>query len=174
MGRPGSETNKKYPMNTKNNPNNLIKKSCPGGAGANPGASKRKVEEDPFLLSLISPPARWSPFMVITSKGEKKVADLSVFVIHKALKGSVGETKSVSKLRSGDLLVECKMEAQASNLGKISSFGGIPVAVTAHKSLNSSRGVIRSPDLRGCSDEEMVKELDGVTHARRIYVRRGG
>ncbi|GFO26995.1 nucleic-acid-binding protein from mobile element jockey [Plakobranchus ocellatus] len=43
------------------------------------------------------------------------------------------------------------------------------MTVSPHKSLNSSKGVIRSRDLRCCSEEE----LSGVTHARRIKVRRG-
>ncbi|GFN81944.1 RNA-directed DNA polymerase from mobile element jockey [Plakobranchus ocellatus] len=44
------------------------------------------------------------------------------------------------------------------------------------REVNSShtfQGVIRSRDLRCCSEEEMVEELSGVTHARRIKVRRG-
>ncbi|GFO29676.1 RNA-directed DNA polymerase from mobile element jockey [Plakobranchus ocellatus] len=49
----------------------------------------------------------------------------------------------------------------------------IPVTASPHKSLNSSKGVICSHDLRFCLEEEMVEELSGVTHARRIKVRRG-
>ncbi|RUS87892.1 hypothetical protein EGW08_004308 [Elysia chlorotica] len=80
------------------------------------------------------------PFQVI-SDIEKKVAKLSVFAISKALKGIVGEPKSVTKLRSGELLVECCSEAQVKRLGKIDTFVNIPVTVKAHRSLNSSRGV---------------------------------
>ncbi|RUS85307.1 hypothetical protein EGW08_006954 [Elysia chlorotica] len=62
-------------------------------------------------------------------------------------------------------------EAQVKRLGKIDTFVNIPVTVKAHRSLNSSRGVVRSRDLETTSEEEMVEELDGVTHARRIFVR---
>ncbi|RUS87893.1 hypothetical protein EGW08_004309 [Elysia chlorotica] len=48
---------------------------------------------------------------------------------------------SVTKLRSGELLVECCSEAQVKRLGKIDTFVNIPVTVKAHRSLNSSRGV---------------------------------
>ncbi|GFO13278.1 RNA-directed DNA polymerase from mobile element jockey [Plakobranchus ocellatus] len=48
-------------------------------------------------------------------------------------------------------------------------FLNIPVTVSPHKSLESSKRVIRSRDLRYCSEEE----LSGVTHARHIKVRRG-
>ncbi|GFO05142.1 Gag-like protein [Plakobranchus ocellatus] len=64
-------------------------------------------------------------------------------------------------------MVELKSNDQAKKLGAIATFLDIPVTVSPHKSLNSSKGVIRSRDLRCCSEE-----LSGVTHARRIKVRR--
>ncbi|GFO41828.1 Gag-like protein [Plakobranchus ocellatus] len=64
--------------------------------------------------------------------------------------------------------VELKSNDQAKKLGAIATFLDIPVTVSPHKSLNSSKGAIRSRDLRCCSEEEMVEELSGVTHARRI------
>ena len=48
------------------------------------------------------------------------------------------------------------------------------MTVEPHKSLNRSKGVIRSRELDGCSEEEMVAELDGVVEARHIKVRRDG
>ncbi|GFN74898.1 Gag-like protein [Plakobranchus ocellatus] len=112
--------------------------------------------------------------MVISSKGSAKVADRSPFKIHRELKLILGdETIEVTKLGSGDLMVELKSNDQAKKLGAIATFLDIPVTVSPHKSLNSSKGVIRSRDLRCCSEEEMVEELSGVTHARRIKVRRG-
>ncbi|GFO02343.1 RNA-directed DNA polymerase from mobile element jockey [Plakobranchus ocellatus] len=108
--------------------------------------------------------------MVISSKRSAKVADRSPFKIHRELKSILGdETIKVTKLGSGDLMVELKSNDQAKKLGAIATFLDIPVTVSPHKSLNSSKGVIRSRDLRCCSEEE----LDGVTHARRIIVRRG-
>ncbi|GFN82814.1 RNA-directed DNA polymerase from mobile element jockey [Plakobranchus ocellatus] len=58
-------------------------------------------------------------------------------------------------------------------MGAITTFLDIPVTVSPHKSLNRSKGVIRNRDLRCCLEEEMVEELSGVTHVRRIKVRRG-
>ncbi|GFO24492.1 nucleic-acid-binding protein from mobile element jockey [Plakobranchus ocellatus] len=69
-------------------------------------------------------------------------------------------------------MVELKSNDQAKKLGAIATFLDIPVTVSPHKSLNSSKEVIRSRDLRCCSEEEMVEELSGVTHARCIKVRR--
>ena len=41
----------------------------------------------------------------------------------------------------------------------------MPIKITPHKTLNYSKGVIRSPELKGSSEEEMVSELkdQGVT-----------
>ncbi|GFN94964.1 RNA-directed DNA polymerase from mobile element jockey [Plakobranchus ocellatus] len=125
----------------------------------------------------VSPFAGWSPFkefMVISSKGSAKVADRSPFKIHRELKSILGdETIEVTKLGSGDLIVELKSNDQAKKLGEIATFLDIPVTVSPHKSLTSSKGVTRSRDLRCCSEEEMVEELSDVTNVRRIKVRRG-
>ncbi|XP_041364243.1 protein ecdysoneless homolog [Gigantopelta aegis] len=50
----------------------------------------------------------------------------------------------------------------------------LPIKVTAHSSLNSSKGVIRCRDLEGVSEEEICQNLriQGVTAVRRIKVRR--
>ncbi|GFN74857.1 Gag-like protein [Plakobranchus ocellatus] len=123
----------------------------------------------------------WSPFknfMVISSKGSAKVADRLPFKTHMELKLILGdETIEVTKLGSGDLMVELKSNDQVKKLGAITIFLDIPVTVSPHKSLNSSKKVIRSCELRCCSEEEMVEELSDasrcVTNARRIKVRRG-
>ncbi|GFO07267.1 RNA-directed DNA polymerase from mobile element jockey [Plakobranchus ocellatus] len=83
------------------------------------------------------------------------------------------ETIEVTKLGSGDITVELKSNDQAKKLGAIATFLDISVTVSPHKSLSSSKGVIRSCNLRYCSEEKMLEELSGVTHARHIEVRRG-
>ena len=52
---------------------------------------------------------------------------------------------------------------------------GVSVKVSPHRSLNVSRGVIRSRDIASCSIEEIVDELrpQGVTAAVIIHVRDG-
>ncbi|GFO04529.1 RNA-directed DNA polymerase from mobile element jockey [Plakobranchus ocellatus] len=96
--------------------------------------------------------AGWSlfkKFMVISSKGFAKVADRSPCKVHKKMKSILGdETIEVTKLGSGDLIIELKSKDQATKLGAIATFVDIPVTVSPHKSLNSSKGVIRSRDLR--------------------------
>ncbi|GFO37531.1 RNA-directed DNA polymerase from mobile element jockey [Plakobranchus ocellatus] len=129
-------------------------------------ASKRKAEDLPTLMST-STFAGWSPLkkiMVISSKGSAKVADRSPFKIHRKLRSILGdETIEVTKLGSGDFMAEPKSNDQAKRLGAIATFLDIPVTVSPHKSLNSSKRAIRSRDLRLCSVEEMVEELSFET-----------
>ncbi|GFN81869.1 RNA-directed DNA polymerase from mobile element jockey [Plakobranchus ocellatus] len=68
-------------------------------------------------------------------------------------------------------MVELKSNDQAKKLAAIATFLDIPVTVIPHKSLNNCHGVIRSRDLR-CVSRRVVEELSGITHARRIKVRR--
>ena len=52
-------------------------------------------------------------------------------------------------------------------------FGGIaPVAVTAHKSLNSSKGIIRNWELARTEPDEIKENVPMVTDVHRIVVKR--
>ena len=104
------------------------------------------------------------------------MTSISPFAIEKCLESIAGVPKSVKKLRSGDLLVEVDRAAHSRNLKTISSFFGHSCKVTAHRTLNSSRGVIRCPDLAGVSDTDIVQGLaeQHVTAVRRIKIKRLG
>ena len=156
----------------------FIEKSRLGGTGVSTssGTKRRRSDEQQTTDQLAVAPPRippWPRYLVLSSQGQKKLKALSVFVISKTLHSIAGEPESVSKLRNGDLLVECKQKSHSDNLLKITSFAGLPVSVEPHKGLNSSRGVIRSRDLDESTEEEMVECIEGVTHARRIKIRRG-
>ena len=58
------------------------------------------------------------------------------------MNGITGQVKNVRKLRSGIILVEVLREAQALNLLKLTSFASVPVKVSAHRSMNTCKGVI--------------------------------
>ena len=55
-----------------------------------------------------------------------------------------GEPESVGNLRSGDLLIQCTRQA---NLLKMKTFCGLKCTVKPHKSLNTSKGIVRCPAL---------------------------
>lgn len=116
-------------------------------------------------------------FIVIQSKEhEKPIKDLSVFIIEKSLEGSIGHPKSVKFLRNGDLLVETASSKQTENLLNCTSLFGISIVASLHKSLNSSKGIIRDPNLKNSSTSEIVENLktQGVSSVRRISIKRSG
>ena len=85
-----------------------------------------------------------------------------------------GSPKTVKKLRSGQLLIECERKTHSDNLLKMSKIAGITVEVRAHPFLNSSKGIIKSRDLELCTEEEIAEELkdQGVTSVYRIKIRK--
>src|SRR5206468_10122325 len=87
------------------------------------------------------------------------VTSLSPFVIDKSLKACAGTIKSVKKLRAGILLVEVTCETQATNLLALKSILDLNVKVSAHRSMNSCKGVVRSYDLAQTSEAELLSEL---------------
>ncbi|GBM94945.1 hypothetical protein AVEN_249609-1 [Araneus ventricosus] len=102
--------------------------------------------------------------------------NVSPFLVEKGITSSVGEVKSTKKLRSGDLLVEVESPKQAKQIAKLNSLSTISVTVNPHATLNSSKGVISCGELLNESVEKITEELSsqGVTHVRRITIRRDG
>ena len=114
-------------------------------------------------------------YLIIESKNkEKPVTSLSPFVIEKQIESMIGTAKSVKKLKNGTLLVETTRKTQTENLKKQTSFFGVPVEVTEHQSLNSSKGIIRNPILRTETEENILEYLkpQGVTHVKRFTIRK--
>ena len=155
---------------------NIYKKSCRGGAGAPPSACKRKAEDCPPLMGS-SPLLSWSPFvkfMVISSQDNRKVAAKPPFKINRELIRILGaEPHEVTKQRSGDLMVQFRSKEQEKKLEDVSSFLDIPVTFAPHKSLNTSKGVIKHSDFQDWTEKEFVDEFPDVIHSRRIHVRKG-
>ena len=131
------------------------------------------TEQDNHLL-----PQNFPRFIIIESTEENAcITSLSPFVIQKVLQDIARESKSIKKLtRSNQLLIEMSRKAHAENRLRTQTFHDLKVRVLLHSSLNSSRGVIRCPDLRGCSEQEIFEEIktQDVTAVKRFRVRRDG
>ncbi|GBN61276.1 hypothetical protein AVEN_25830-1 [Araneus ventricosus] len=110
-------------------------------------------------------------FMIkINSTANETFHTVSPFLVEKAITETVGEVKSTKKLRSGDLLVEVHSRKQSQQIVKLKNLSNIPISVSPHASLNSSKGVITCGELHNVATEEILKELQsqGVSHVRRI------
>ena len=100
-------------------------------------------------------------FFIIESASEDlPLQKLSPFAVHKGFQSIAGTLKSIKRLRDGSFLVECGKRTQAQNLLRTNRFIDRPVKVSVHKTLNSSRGVIRCRDLADMSEVE-IRERSG-------------
>ncbi|GBO44947.1 hypothetical protein AVEN_100298-1 [Araneus ventricosus] len=111
-----------------------------------------------------------------SSTSNENFHTVSPFLVEKAIIATVSEVKTTKKLRSGDLLVEVHSRKQSQQIVKLKTFSNIPITVSPHASLNSSKGVITCGELLNVPTEEILKELQGqgVSHVRRISIRRDG
>ncbi len=119
----------------------------------------------------------WPRFLVVEGcKEDQPLRCLSPFAISKGIEGLIGTAKDIKRLRSGDVLVEVNRSSQAEILLKADKLALVPIKVSPHRSLNSSRGVIRCPDIKSCLDEEILEGLSSqnVTHIHRILITRDG
>ena len=134
---------------------------------ASQSQSKSSLPKKPYVLR----------FLIIHSEVEgKDISLLSPFLIHKTIMSMAGEPKSIKNLRSGDLLIQCAKEPHEKSLLKMKTFCGLKCSVTPHKSLNTSKGIVRCPALIRQSSEHILEfmEEQGVTDVRRINVHRDG
>jgi hypothetical protein len=84
----------------------------------------------------------WPRFLIISALDANVPISKNPFVLHKAIKGIAGEPRQVSRMRSGDILVEVDKQSHSNNLLKSSVLAGVPVKVSPHTSLNTSKGVV--------------------------------
>ncbi|KAH9363741.1 hypothetical protein HPB48_006761 [Haemaphysalis longicornis] len=100
----------------------------------------------------------------------------SPFATAKALNQLVATTFNARKLQNGDVLVEVHTREQSAKIMELAKIDNTNVAVTTHRSLNFSKGVVSESALFHCTDAEIESELaeQGVVAARRILIRKNG
>ena len=145
---------------------------------------RKRTRTDILTTSLDSAPiCSWPRFLLIKGTGnERPLSKLSPFSVNKAIVAVLGSDPfNIKKLRNGEILIEVDKEAQSSKLLKTTKLNltmdnVIPVTVSPHYSLNTKKGVIRCPDIKECSDEEILDGLkdEGVIKLDRISVFRDG
>ena len=104
----------------------------------------------------------WPRFIVLAPVNDSEpLTKLSPFAVEKHILGKFGIVHKVTKMRSGSLLIEAARPAQARNILDTTSFMDIEVKATSHRSLNTSKGVIRDHgrDLYDMSENDIVMEL---------------
>lgn len=91
---------------------------------------------------------------------DANLANVSPFLIHKAIVATCGEVEECKKLRSGEILIKTKNAVQSRKLVKLVAISNtINVEIGPHKHLNQSKGVLYCNDLRGMPESEILLEL---------------
>ena len=126
--------------------------------------------------TFFKPQENFPKFLIIKSENqEKPITTLSPFVIEKQIEAAIGTPKTVKKLKNGTLLVETTRKIQTENLLKMKTFFNLPVTVSEHKTLNTSKGIIRDRTLKGESEENIAEYLknQGVIAVKRFTIKKG-
>ena len=148
---------------------------------ANKNPTKRKLvrldSDSDLSVDNVPRSDHWPRFIIIESAdSDRPISKLSPFAIHKGILGIAGTEKDVRKLRSGQLLVECAMMAHAENLLKAKTLAGVSIKASRHRTLNSSKGAIRTRSLEDTPEDEILAELreQGVSDVRRLTIKKDG
>ena len=119
----------------------------------------------------------WPRFIVMTPVNENEpLTKLSPFAVENAILGRFGTVKKVTNMKSGSLLIEASRAKQSRMIRDTTNFLNIDVRATPHRSLNSSKGVIRDHgrDLYDMSEADIVMELreQGVEEVSRFILKK--
>ena len=110
-----------------------------------------------------NPNDNWPQLLVVEAAegNPKRLTDrMDIFAWHKAIIGMGGSYKSVKPMNDGkQLLVHFENKAYSDNLLRADKLIDVPVKVTHHRALNSSRCVIGCKELRNMDEEDIKSEL---------------
>ena len=112
-------------------------------------------------------------FLIIESTSrDGPITSLSPFVVEKRMEALIGAVKSVRGLRGQALLVETARRSRTGDLLRTKTFFDLPVQVSEHKTLSSSRGIVGDRALKGESDDGIGEDLQerGVAAAKGFKV----
>ena len=91
---------------------------------------------------------------------EKVPLNLNAFVLKKAIDGMANaELDNVKPMKSGRVFIEVETRQQCKNLKTTKLLGYLPVKVSPHRTLNSSKFVIKCEELDKMEEDEIKKEL---------------
>ena len=113
----------------------------------------------------------------------KSLTRLNRTILAKTIEGVTSKTVHREWMGRA-LLVEVNHEAYSTNLLKLTKIGDMPVRVSAHRSLNFCKGVVRFKQAAtGLTNEDLVRDLNmsrrnrdspQVTEARRVIINKDG
>ena len=116
---------------------------------------------------------QWPRFLIMEAADQSVPLDLNAFVLKKAIDGmSYAELDHVKPMKSGRVFIEVETKQQYKNRLKTTKLQGyLPAKVSPHRTLNSSKFVIKCEELDKMDEEEIKKELQpqGIIAVKRIF-----
>jgi hypothetical protein len=104
--------------------------------------SKKRRADDSNLTDSDNDTATF-PHFLIAETVDGQPLKYSIITISKLLQCAVGTVTSAKKLRSGSVLIEVANRHQAELALRLNTWIDVPMKVSPHKTLNTSRGIIR-------------------------------
>ena len=118
---------------------------------------------------------QWPRFLIMEAADQKVPLNLNAFVLKKAIDGmATAELDNVKPMESGRVFIEVETKQQCKNLLKTTKLlGYLPVKVSPHRTLNSSKFVIKCEELDKIDEEEIRKGLQpqGIIAVKIISIR---
>ena len=135
-------------------------------------SSVSSIEDENDHQTIRQPPL--PSYLYIKASTDQSLTKISPFKIKKIIESVAGAPKSVKIQKNGNIIIQVIKQSHAKNLLSMNNFDHIPVTVEPHKSLNSTKGIIRCRELRECSEQEIVEELQPqkVVAAKKIEIKR--
>ena len=144
-------------------------------SNSNNKRQRHDSDDDPNTSAYFKSIDNFARFLIIKSdEGEDPITNLSPFVIEKQIEAILGTPKSVKKLKNKTLLVETNRKTQTENLLKVKKFFNLNVTVSEHKTLNTSKGIIKDRALKGETEANICEYLQsqGVIAVKRFTIKK--
>ena len=98
--------------------------------------------------------------MATSTDEHKSLHKPNPFKLVKAIDSAAnGKIINVTKLSNNFLILETNSAKQSQPLLNIKSLEDTPLNIIHHNSLNFTRGIIKTPDLKDMSEEDIIAEL---------------
>jgi hypothetical protein len=83
------------------------------------------------------------PLFTVVEAADGQPIKYSIFAIQKLLKCAFGDVKCAKKLQNSTMLIKATSKAQADKALQMTNWIDVQVKVSPHRSLNTSKGIIR-------------------------------
>ena len=99
-------------------------------------------------------------FFVVKPDEGRRIQDLDMFTVYDEIVSAIGREPKIMTQGDGSLLIETASTQENEKLQSLTSLDGISVKCAPHRSLNQSKGIIRSSNLMKYTEERLLKEFE--------------